>query len=92
MASQRSLSDILSSVPRANRWKLDKEIDFEHKTSAGAVSKHLGRIADSMTCWEGAVADNLNLTGADRSHIRKKYHSEPKLQRYIIFMTGLEMS
>ena len=80
MASRRSLLDILSSVPQANRWKLNKEIDFEHKASTGVVSKHLGRIADSMTGWEGAVADNLDLTEADRSHIRKN-HSEP---RYII--------
>ena len=78
----RSLLDVLSSVPQAYRWKLDKELDFEHRGSTGVVSKHLGRIADSMTGWEGAVADNLNLTEADRSDIKGNNHSKPNLQRY----------
>lgn len=91
MAS-RSLSDILFSVPPANRWKLDKEIDFEHKGSTGVASKHLGRIADSMTHWEGAVADHLNLSVADRSHIRKKYESELNLQRYYVTGVSLDAS
>ena len=76
----RSLSDIISSVPVDDRWKLDREIDFEHRNNSGQViPQHLGRIADSMVEWEGAVADNLGLTEADRSDIREK---KPSLQRY----------
>ena len=78
----RSLENVLSSVPDANRWKLDREIDFEHRDARGQViPHHLGRIADSMTDWEGAIADHLGLSETDRSDIREMYSSKPKLQR-----------
>ena len=80
----RSLDDVVSSVPDANRWKLDQEIDFEHRDTLNQViPEHLGRIANSiMVDWETTVADYLGLTEADRSDIRKKNPREPKLQRY----------
>ena len=79
----RSLSDIISSVPIANRWKLDQEIDFEHRDIRGrVVPQHLGIIAESMVDWEGAIADLLGLTEADRSDIKDGNPQKPKLQRY----------
>ena len=78
----RSLENVLSSVPDTNRWRLDQEIDFEHRDAKGQVPHHLGRIADSMTEWEGAIADNLGLSEPDRSDIKERNFREPKLQRY----------
>ena len=79
-----SLMDVLASVPQDNRWKLDQEIDFEHKAGNGeTTSKHLDMIADFMEEWDGAVADNLGLTEADRIDIRQKYANKPDMQRYI---------
>ena len=78
----RSLEDVLSSIPDANRWKLDQEIDFEHRDERGQViPQHLGRISESMVDWEGVIADHLGLTEADRSDIREKNPSRPSLQR-----------
>ena len=69
----RSLDDVLSSVSDADRWKLDQEID----------SRHLVRIADSMTVveWEGVVADHLSLSKADQIDIRENYSNKPSGQR-----------
>ena len=79
----RSLDAVLSSVPDANRWKLDREIDFEHRDERGQlIPRHLGKMAESMTDWEGAIADHLGLSEPDRSDIRDKNPREPKLQRY----------
>ena len=81
-ANNRSLENVLSSVPDANRWKLDREIDFEHRDVRGEViPHHLGRIANSMTNWEGVIADLLGLSETDRSDIREKCPSKPQLQR-----------
>ena len=78
----RSLENVISSVSDANRWKLDKEIDFEYRDVRGQmIPLHLGRIADSIVEWEGVVADQLGLSGADRSHIREKCSRKPQLQR-----------
>ena len=83
----RNLDDIIGSVPATVRWKLDKEIDFEHKNATGQViPKHLGRIADLITDWDGAVADNLDLTDAERNDIRESNPAKPKQQRFITFM------
>ena len=77
----RSLDEVLASVPKDDRWKLDEEIDFEHRNAQGnLVPKHLGKIADSMTDWEGPIADHLDLSEADRSDIRERNSREPKLQ------------
>lgn len=50
-------------------------IDAENRSS-----KHLGQIADSMSEWEGAIADNLGLTPADIAGIKTKHRTELKLQ------------
>ena len=77
----RSLEAVLSSVPDVNRWKLDEEIDFEHRNKRDQpVSQHLGKIADSMEDWEGVIADHLGLSKSDRSDI-KKISRQPNLQR-----------
>ena len=41
------------------------------------VSKHLGQIADSMSEWEGRIADELGLKNADVAAIKNDY---PKLK------------
>ena len=76
------LEEVLSSVPGASFWKLDREIDFECRDDRGQViPRHLGRIAESMVDWEGVIADHLGLSEPDRSDIRDKNPREPKLQR-----------
>jgi hypothetical protein len=61
---------------------LDREIDFEHRDDRGQlIPQHLGKIAESMTDWEGAIADHLGLSEPDRSDIRDKNPTQPKLQR-----------
>ena len=78
----RSLDEVMATVPRDNRWKLDEEIDFDHRDARNQViPEHLGRIADSMTDWEGDIADHLGLSEPDRSDIRERNIREPKLQR-----------
>ena len=79
----RSLDAVLFSVPDADRWKLDREIDFEHRDERGQlIPRHLGKMAESMTDWEGAIADHLGLSEPDRSDIRDKNPRQPELQRY----------
>ena len=46
------------------------------------VSKHLGQIADSMSEWEGSIAEELGLTSANVACIKKKYPNELNLQTY----------
>ena len=83
MDQQKRLAELLPSVPLASHWKLDKEIDFEHRNAAGEIiPRHLGKIADSMKDWEGAVADSLGLSEADRSNIREMHPFQAQLQRY----------
>ena len=78
----RSLDAVLSSVPDANRWKLDREIDFEHRNERDQlIPRHLGKMAESMTDWEGVIADHLDLSEPDRSEIKYKYPKELELQR-----------
>ena len=82
MSRTRTLSEIVASLPAAARWKLDQEIDFEHRDIRGLViPKHLGKIADVMD-WQGDVADQLGLSAADRNDIVERYKSSQKLQRY----------
>ena len=84
----RSLDDIISSIPARDRWKLDEEIDFENKNTVTGdlIPKHFGRIADRMTNWEGLVADNLDLSDADRFNIKEHSPTKPELQRLIKFI------
>ena len=83
MSRARTLSDIIASVPAAVRWKLDEEIDFEHRDGRGLIiHKHLGRIADVILDWQDVVADHLGLSDTDRNDIVERYRDKPKLQRY----------
>ena len=41
---------------------------------------HLGRIADSLSEWEGPIADNLELTPSDVAAIKTSYPSKLHLQ------------
>ena len=59
-----------------DRLLLDQVLDFKH----GGVPHHLGRIADSMDTWEGAVAEELGLTTADIACIKTENQSKLNLQ------------
>ena len=79
----RNFDKVVASVPATDLWKLDKEVDFEHRDSRGhVIPVHLGRIAESMTAWDGDIADHLGLSEPDRNDIRECNNREPKLQRY----------
>ena len=87
MSRARTLSDIIGSVPAAVRWKLDQEIDFEHRDGRGLIiPKHLGRIADVILDWQDVVADHLSLSDTDRNDIVERYRDKPKLQRYFFLL------
>ena len=79
-----SLADLIDSIPDVNRWKLDKEIDFENKDVTGryTVPKHVGQIAKGMTNWQEDFAIPLGLTQADQADIEEKNSRQPGLQRY----------
>ena len=85
MSHKERLVDLTASIPEVNRWKCDREIDFENVDIRGrTVPLHLGQIASDMTDWEGAIADNLGLTEADKADIMDRFHRKPSLQRYDI--------
>ena len=44
------------------------------------VPKHLGQIADSMSEWEGRIADELGLKNADVAAIKSEYPNKLRLQ------------
>ena len=80
---QRTLVDEIALIPEANRWKVDKEIDFENTDFRGRmVPQHLGQIAAVMTNWEGPIADYLGLSASDRADILERYPCNLSLQRY----------
>ena len=82
-AVQNKMGELIASIPESNRWKVDKEIDFENMDARGRIiPKHLGRIASDMTDWEDEIADNVGLTRADRADIIERYPRKPSLQRY----------
>ena len=82
MSRARNLTDIIDSVPAAVRWKLDQDIDFEHRDARGQViPQDLGRIADIMVDWQDIVADLLGLSVDDRNDIAERNPDKPKLQR-----------
>ena len=70
------LQHYCDSVPAENRYKLDRELDFEHD----GVQKHLGEIADSMDEWEGRVAEELMLTKVEIASIKTEYPGQLNLQ------------
>ena len=55
---------------------LNQVLDFDNN----GVSKHLGRIADSIHEWEGPVAEQLDLTPADVAAIKTEHPGKLKLQ------------
>ena len=59
-----------------SQW-LDHVIDFGNKSA-----KHLGQIADTMTEWEGKIAEELQLTVSDVAAIKTKHPMDLKLQTY----------
>ena len=56
--------------------QLDRVIDAD----SHGVLKHLGRIADSMTEWEGRISEELKLTPTDVASIHTKHPRNLKLQ------------
>ena len=55
---------------------LDKEIDY----NSGGVPKHMGRIADLLSEWDGRIAEELLLKPADVAAIRTQFPTNLKLQ------------
>ena len=51
-----------------------REIDTD------GVFKHLGKIANSVSEWEGRISEELGLNQADVASIHIKYPRELKLQ------------
>ena len=49
-------------------------------STAEVQPRHLGRIAESMTKWEGQIADQLKLTESDVAVIKTQYPGELNLQ------------
>ena len=79
------MDDLVDSIPASNRWKVDKEIDFENTDIRGCtVPQHAERIAAEMTNWEDTIAGLLGLTPSDRADIMERYPSKPSLQRYCL--------
>lgn len=81
----RTVEDFVASIPAANRWKLDKQIDSENRNAKGEIiPRHLGRIADSMVEWEDRIADELGLSEQDRIDIAEgRNKDKPVGQRYV---------
>jgi hypothetical protein len=67
-------TDYNITVPRQ---KLDLTLDFYNQ----GVSKHLGKIADSIPQWEGAIAEALGLTHVDVEVIKEKRPNRLDLQK-----------
>ena len=61
------------SVPKQ---KLDLQLDSYNQ----GVSQHLGKIADSIPQWEGAIAEALELTQVDVEAIKAKHPNKLDLQ------------
>lgn len=71
-----TIDDLCDRLPEANRWMLDRKIDFEH----GPVPKHLEKIASVMDEWEGGVAIALGLTKEDVAAIKTEHKEKLTLQ------------
>ena len=61
-------------APQLNPVILNQVVDPD------GVPRHIGRIADSMTEWEGAISENLGLTPADVESIKTKHPFKLHLQ------------
>ena len=47
---------------------------------AEVQEKHIGKIADSMSEWEGRIAEELELNGHNIAYIKEKYDKKLNLQ------------
>ena len=66
--------------PVGNLYNVDEMLlDIE------VQERHLGEIADSMTEWEGLIADKLKLNPSDVANIKKKYPQMLMLQTCVLF-------
>ena len=59
-------SSLMISTSVGHSHRLEEVLDFQHD----GVSLHLGQIANSMSEWEGSVADQLGLGLADVAAIK----------------------
>ncbi len=77
MASPDSIyREYVSSIPASNRYKLQKQLDFEHE-----VEEHLGVIADSMINWREKLATPLELNPVNVDTIVKDNQNNVTLQK-----------
>ena len=75
--------DPRSTIPDSKRWILNKRIDFLNNNERGqTVPRDLGKIAESVVEWDGAVGDELDLSTEDRIYIRGKAEDNCRKQRY----------
>ena len=83
MDVKRRAAELIVSIPTSSRWKVDEEIDFEHRkdVQGGTVHKHLGRIAAQMINWECMICDSLGLTEVEKQDILTRNSQKPELQR-----------
>jgi hypothetical protein len=59
-----------------SRQKLDLPLDFYNR-----VSLHLGKVADSIPQWEGAIAEALGLTQGEVAEIKAEHPNKLNLQK-----------
>ena len=74
---QSIVSSAIYVIDQPQVTALDQVIDLE----SGNVPKHLGHIADSMSDWEGRIADELMLTPAEVETIKEKHRNKFNLQK-----------
>ncbi len=67
----------VSSIPVHNRYKLSKELDFEHEGS----DVHLEKVADSMIHWIVSLATPLGLSKEDVHAITSDNQNQTILQQ-----------
>ena len=80
---QREFEDPRSTIPDSKRWILNKRIDFLNNNVRGqTVPRDLGKIAESVVEWDGAVGDELDLSREDRVYIKEKFTDNCRKQRY----------
>ena len=78
MNVEQQMKEYVDTIPPNNRWKLDKQLDFEN---AGRED-HLIEIAEEMTNWEEDLVAKLGLKQRDVNDIKRGQHRDnPRLQR-----------
>ena len=75
---EQQMKEYVDTIPLKNRWKLDKQLDFEND----GREDHLIKIADEMTNWQEDLVAKLGLKQRDVSDITGGQHkNNPRLQR-----------